>query len=153
MEWYHCCCWSFLSLNWAKIKVLFFVWVNKLHHICRRNPAWFYCLSIFCYSPILQHQLTTIVLDSLWQQEIIVDAIGSAWVEENENNRLDSPRERNGHDNNHENSTDARLTTNNPQHQQQKALLFVRIIDHIVNATEGSLFPFQYKILERRNWT
>ena len=56
-------------------------------------------------------------MDSLQQQDLIPDAIRPTWVEQGENNRLDSSRETNERDNNHENSTDARLTTNDPQHQ------------------------------------
>ena len=41
-------------------------------------------------------------------------------IKKKENNRLDSPRETNGCDDNHENSTDVRTTTNSPQHQSSR---------------------------------
>ena len=108
-------------------------------------------------TPFNDHSLK-IILDSLQKQDIIIDAIGPTWGQEDENDqneensRPDSPMQTNAHDDNHEDSASARSTTNDRQHRTPKKPLTqqqktgIRIINHIVNTTEGSLFTFRYKI-------
>jgi hypothetical protein len=97
------------------------------------------------------HSLKTI-LDSLRRQDIIVDAIGPTWGQQDEddndeeNHRPDSPTQTNGH----ENGDAARPTTTNGHHQRtprkplsQQQQTGVRVIGEIVNTTEGTLFTFR----------
>jgi hypothetical protein len=100
------------------------------------------------------HSLKTI-LESLRRQDIIVDAIGPTWgqqdeeEEENEeNNQPNSPMNTNGD----ENSDVNRPTTNGNHHQTPRKPLTqqqqtgIRVIGQIVNSTEGTLFTFRYHI-------
>ncbi|CAF3652063.1 unnamed protein product [Rotaria sordida] len=106
-------------------------------------------------TPFNDHSLK-IILDSLRLQDIIVDAIGPSWGQQDEedqneeNNRSDSPMQTNEHDDNNENSASNDPTTNGhhryrspkkPLTQQQQT--GIRIINHIVNTTEGTLFTFR----------
>jgi hypothetical protein len=97
-------------------------------------------------TPFNDHSLK-IILDSLRKQDIIVDAIGPTWGQQDEeNDRPDSPMQTNESD---ENSASARPTTNGyhqrtpkkPLTQQQQT--GIRVINEIVNTTEGSLFTFR----------
>ncbi|CAF0722876.1 unnamed protein product [Adineta ricciae] len=100
-----------------------------------------------------------IIVDSLRRQDIIVDAIGPTWGQQDQgnedatddddghqNNQPGSPMQTNGHD--QEESASARPTTNN-HHQSPKKPLTpqqktgIRVISDIVNTTEGSLFTFR----------
>ncbi|CAF1484980.1 unnamed protein product [Adineta steineri] len=103
-------------------------------------------------TPFNDHSLK-VILDSLRLQDITVDAIGPSWGQEeeedgDENDRPDSPTQTNGHN---EDSASARPTTNGHQHHhrnQKKPLTpqqktGIRIINDIVNTTEGSLFTFR----------
>jgi hypothetical protein len=88
-----------------------------------------------------------IIIESLRRQDIIVDAIGPTWGEQDEeNDRPDSPMETNGHE---ENSASARPTTNGHQHRSPRKPLTqqqqtgIRVINQIVNTTEGTLFTFR----------
>ncbi|CAF1066284.1 unnamed protein product [Rotaria magnacalcarata] len=101
------------------------------------------------------HSLKTI-LDSLRRQDIIVDAIGPTWGQQDEeeddneeNNHPGAPMDMNGHANGDENSDANRPTTNGHQqrtpkkpltHQQQTG---IRVIGEIVNTTDGTLFTFR----------
>ncbi len=99
-------------------------------------------------TPFNDHSLK-IILDSLRQQDIIVDAIGPAWGQQDdeENDRPDSPMQTNEDG---ENSASARPTTNGHQHRSPKKPLTqqqqtgIRVINEIVNTTEGTLFTFRY---------
>ena len=98
-----------------------------------------------------------IIVDSLRRQDIIVDAIGPTWGQQDEgnddddghqDNRPGSPMQTNGHD--QEASASARPTTsNNNHHQSPKKPLTpqqktgIRVISDIVNTTDGSLFTFR----------
>ncbi|CAF1443443.1 unnamed protein product [Adineta steineri] len=101
-------------------------------------------------TPFNDHSLK-VILDSLRLQDITVDAIGPSWGQEeedgDENDRPDSPTQTNGHN---EDSASARPTTNgHHHHRNQKKPLTpqqktgIRIINDIVNTTEGSLFTFR----------
>ncbi len=104
-------------------------------------------------TPFSDHSLK-IILDSLRRQDIIVDAIGPTWGEQegedddNPNDRPDSPMQTNGHD---ENTASARPTTNGHQHRTPKKPLTqqqqtgIRVVSEIVNTTEGTLFTFRYR--------
>jgi ATP-dependent DNA helicase 2 subunit 2 len=99
------------------------------------------------------HSLKTI-LDSLRRQDIIVDAIGPTWGQQDEddeneeNNGPNSPTQTNGN----EHSDADRPTTNGHHHRTPKKPLTqqqktgVRVIGEIVNTTEGTLFTFRYNI-------
>jgi hypothetical protein len=94
-----------------------------------------------------------IIIESLRRQDIIVDAIGPTWGEENgddQNDRPpDSPMQTNEHE---ENSASARPTTNGHHHRSPRKPLTqqqqtgIRVINDIVNSTEGTVFTFRYKI-------
>ena len=92
------------------------------------------------------HSLKTI-LDSLRRQDIIVDAIGPTWGQQDEEdeNEENSPMHTNGDDN----SDAARPTTNGQHHQTPRKPLThqqqtgIRVIGEIVNTTEGTLFTFR----------
>jgi ATP-dependent DNA helicase 2 subunit 2 len=95
------------------------------------------------------HSLKTI-LDSLRRQDIIVDAIGPTWGQQDEeddeeNNQPNSPTHTNGD----QNSDAARPTTNGNRHQTPRKPLTqqqqtgIRVIGEIVNSTEGTLFTFR----------
>lgn len=81
------------------------------------------------------------------KQDIIVDAIGPTWGQDDgdENQRPNTET-----DNNHDDeaSASARPTTNGhrtpqkPLTQQQKTN--IRILTDVVNSTEGTLFTFRY---------
>jgi ATP-dependent DNA helicase 2 subunit 2 len=98
------------------------------------------------------HSLKTI-LDSLRRQDIIVDAIGPTWGQQDEEDEDEdegnSSIETNGHENGDENSDAARPTTNGHRHRTPKKPLTqqqqtgVRVIGEIVNSTEGTLFTFR----------
>ncbi|CAF0919684.1 unnamed protein product [Adineta steineri] len=102
-------------------------------------------------TPFNDHSLK-VILDSLRLQDITVDAIGPSWGQEeeedgDENDRSDSPTQTNGHN---EDSASARPTTNGHHHNrnQKKPLTpqqktGIRIINDIINTTEGSLFTFR----------
>lgn len=99
-------------------------------------------------TPFSDHSLK-IILDSLRKQDIIVDAIGPAWgqEEDEENERPSSPMQT---DDQEENTASARPTTNgHQQHRSPKKPLTqqqqtgIRVISDIVNTTEGSLFTFR----------
>ena len=100
------------------------------------------------------HSLKTI-LDSLRRQDIIVDAIGPTWGqqdedEQNEENEPNgSPMQSNGDDH----SDDAARPTTNGHHHRtprkplsQQQQTGIRVIGQIVNSTEGTLFTFRYPI-------
>ncbi|CAF2593188.1 unnamed protein product [Rotaria sp. Silwood2] len=105
-------------------------------------------------TPFNDHSLQ-IILESLRRQGIIVDAIGPTWGQQDEedeneeNNRSHSPTDTNEHDDNNENSASNRPTTNGHHHKSPKKPLTqqqqtgVRIINQIVNTTEGTLFTFR----------
>ncbi|CAF2833569.1 unnamed protein product [Rotaria sp. Silwood2] len=105
-------------------------------------------------TPFNDHSLQ-IILESLRCQDIIVDAIGPTWGQQDEedeneeNNRSHSPTDTNEHDDNNENSASNRPTTNGHHHKSPKKPLTqqqqtgVRIINQIVNTTEGTLFTFR----------
>ena len=110
---------------------------------------------------MLQHHLMIIVLkqflNSLRQQDVIVDGIGPTYIsgEEDENNqneqnnRLDLPMQTNRWNYYHENSANVSPTTNNHHHQTRKSIALP-----IINlATEGSLLPLKCKISEKQNLT
>lgn len=95
------------------------------------------------------HSLKTI-LDSLRRQDIIVDAIGPTWgqqdEEDEENDRPNSPMTTDGQENGDHN----RPTTNGNHHHQtprkpltQQQQTGIRVIGEIVNTTEGTLFTFR----------
>lgn len=100
------------------------------------------------------HSLKTI-LDSLRRQDIIVDAIGPTWGQQDEdeqneeNEQNGSPMQSNGDD--HLDDA-ARPTTNGRHHRtprkplSQQQQTGIRVIGQIVNSTEGTLFTFRYLI-------
>ena len=102
-------------------------------------------------SPFNDHSLQ-IILDSLRRQDIIVDAIGPTWGQDDdedgggeEGNEPMTTTDGNDH------TASARTTTNGhasshskqqkPLTQQQKTN--IRLINRIVNQTEGTLFTFR----------
>ncbi|CAM4754730.1 unnamed protein product [Rotaria magnacalcarata] len=105
-------------------------------------------------TPFNDHSLK-IILESLRRQDIIVDAIGPTWGQQDddnqhdENDRPDSPMHTSEHADNHEDTANNHPTTNGhhlnspkkPLTQQQQT--GIRIINDIVNTTEGSLFTFR----------
>ena len=102
-------------------------------------------------TPFSDHSLK-IIVDSLRRQDIIVDAIGPTWgqqddeEEEDHNDRPDSPMHTNDHE---ENTASARPTTNGHHHRSPKKPLTqqqqtgIRVINDIVNSTEGTVFTFR----------
>jgi ATP-dependent DNA helicase 2 subunit 2 len=98
-------------------------------------------------TPFSDHSLK-VILDSLKQQDIIVDAIGPTWGQDDEeNDRPDSPMQTNDQE---ENTASARPTTNGHQNHRspkkpltQQQQTGIRVINEIVNTTEGSLFTFR----------
>jgi hypothetical protein len=102
-------------------------------------------------TPFSDHSLK-IIVDSLRRQDIIVDAIGPTWgqqddeEEEDHNDRPGSPMQTNDHE---ENTASARPTTNGHHHRSPKKPLTqqqqtgIRVINDIVNSTEGTVFTFR----------
>ena len=101
-------------------------------------------------TPFSDHSLQ-IILDSLRRQDIIVDAIGPTWGQEDEqedqDDRPDSPRQ--SSEENREESASAGPTTNGHQHRSPKKPLTqqqqtgIRVINEIANTTDGTLFTFR----------
>ena len=77
-----------------------------------------------------------IILDSLRQQDTLVDVIGATWDEEDENNQnednnqLNLPVQTNPCEDSHEDSGNASPTTNDHHHQTQRST-GIRINNHI----------------------
>ena len=91
------------------------------------------------------HSLKAII-ESLRRQDIIVDAIGPTWGEQDEE---DDPSDSSTQNNGDEQSDNNRPTTNGHHqrtprkplsHQQQTG---IRVISQIVNTTDGTLFTFR----------
>ncbi len=99
------------------------------------------------------HSLKTI-LDSLRRQDIIVDAIGPTWGQQDEEDENEENNEPNSpmHTNGNENSDADHPTTNGHHHRTPRKPLTqqqhtgIRVIGEIVNTTEGTLFTFRYNI-------
>ena len=105
-------------------------------------------------TPFSDHGLKTI-LDSLRQQDIILDAIGPTWGQDDDDGSDIDPRQPPVHSTNEPRTTDetaasAHPTTNGHHHQSPRKPLTqqqqtnVRLINRMVNTTEGSLFTFRY---------
>jgi hypothetical protein len=93
------------------------------------------------------HSLKTI-LDSLRRQDIIVDAIGPTWGEQDndneDNNQSNSSIQSDTDecsDTTHSTSNGHRQSIRKPLSQQQQT--GIRVIGQIVNSTEGTLFTYR----------
>ena len=96
------------------------------------------------------------ILDSLRRQDIIVDAIGPTWGQQDEddddeeNQPSNSSMQADGQNNHDENLDVARPTTNGYHHRTPRKPLTqqqqtgIRVIGEIVNTTDGTLFTFRY---------